>query len=462
MFAILEDTDDRLAMRFGSRSGWNVAIFTMDKRTGRLRIERKTMFVSRRTIDARFAEVARIDAVTTKVKGSVQHSIIVGFRSGKRRWCAADEPETNYKAVDRMRAFMALQPVDAEKTSPLSPVYRWSMRALTAFVVLAGVLVGLAKVSRYFILPDCDERPVLETLRELVAPGQADKVDLSEFRTVSKAHDRNLCQATARMGSDTALINYATEWNGWTASVRSYGGKTYEGVSDEMAANVKTASDAILARAKGSETTGAAPSPADPDTAHDLDRVLDTSDVVPARLKDSDLAKLIAWFNAGHAVGAAYVLAGTGFHEFQDVPQEPGVQARIDKNIAEQAPVVGRYLDFEIDTLSLIAALELKTALPAGTMEPKETTDQLAPFRSTLLTAIETSLFDVLVQGVTDDWRISRLAAIENRLDTAKKFLTKSQVHELYEHIVDAQSKVGSAAVRTRLNALEGKMPTGT
>ena len=92
-------------------------------------------------------------------------------------------------------------------------------------------------------------------------------------------------------------------------AVHSYGGKTYEGVSGEMAANVKTASDAILARAKGSETTGAVPSPADPDTAHDLDRVLDTSDIVPARLKDSDLAKLIAWFNAGHAVGAAYVLA---------------------------------------------------------------------------------------------------------------------------------------------------------
>ena len=79
-----------------------------------------------------------------------------------------------------------------------------------------------------------------------------------------------------------------------------------------------------------------------------------------------------------------------------------------------------------------------------------------------MLTAIETSLFDILVQGVTDDWGMSRLAAIENRLDTAKKFLTKSQGHELYEHIVDAQSKVGSQAVRTRLNALEGKMPTGT
>ena len=50
MFALLEDTDDRLKMRFGSRSGWNVAIFTMDRRTGRLVIERKTMFLSRRTI----------------------------------------------------------------------------------------------------------------------------------------------------------------------------------------------------------------------------------------------------------------------------------------------------------------------------------------------------------------------------------------------------------------------------
>src|ERR1700733_9173190 len=168
MVDILEDTDERLAMRFGSRSGWNVAIFTMDKRTGRLKIERKTMFVSRRTIDAPFAEVARIDAVTTTVKGSVQHSILVGFRSGKRRWCAADEPETNYKAVDRMRAFMALQPVDAKKSSPLSTLYRWSLRGLTGFAVLAGVLFGFAKVSRYFILPDCDEQPVLETLHELV------------------------------------------------------------------------------------------------------------------------------------------------------------------------------------------------------------------------------------------------------------------------------------------------------
>ena len=92
MFAVLEDTDDRLAMRFGSRNGWNVAIFTLDKRTGRLEIERKIMFVSRRTINVAFADVARLDAVTTKVKGNVQHSIIVGMRSGKRYWCAADEP----------------------------------------------------------------------------------------------------------------------------------------------------------------------------------------------------------------------------------------------------------------------------------------------------------------------------------------------------------------------------------
>src|SRR5258708_379945 len=140
MFAVLEDTDDRLAMRLGSRGGWNVAIFTMDKRTGRLKIERKIMFVSRRTIDVPFADVARVDAVTTKVKGSVQHSIIVGLRSGKRRWCAADEPETNYKAVDRMRTFMALQPIDAKKSSPLSPLYRWSLTG----IAVAGILVAVS------------------------------------------------------------------------------------------------------------------------------------------------------------------------------------------------------------------------------------------------------------------------------------------------------------------------------
>ena len=228
-----------------------------------------------------------------------------------------------------------------------------------------------------------------------------------------------------------------------------------------MAADVKSASETILARAKGSETTGAVPSSSDPDTAHLLDRVLDTSDVVPARLKDSDLAKLIAWFNAGHAVGAAYVLAGTTYREFQDVPQDPGVQARIDKNVVDHAPVVGRYLDFEIDVLSLIASLEGKAAIPAGATEPKERTDLLAPFRLTLLKAIETSLFYVSVEGVPDDWREGRLAAIENRLDVIKGFLTKSQLLELHDQIVDVQSKVGSAAVRSRLGALEGKVLTG-
>jgi hypothetical protein len=462
MFAILEDTDDRLAMRLGSRNGWNVATFTMDKRTGRLTIERKTMFVSRRTIDVAFADVARVDAVTTKVKGTVQHSIIVGLRSGKRRWCAADEPESNFKAVDRMRAFMALQPIDAKKSSPLSPVYRWTLAGITVAGVIVAVASGFGKVSRYFILPDCDEQPVLETLGDLVAPGKGGTVNFSEFRTVSKAHDRNLCQATARMGADVAIINYATEWNGWTAAVRSYGGKTYEGVSDEMAANVKSASDAILAKASGSDTTGAVPPPADPDTAHGLDRLLDTSDIVPARLKDSDLAKLITWFNAGHAVGAVYVLAGTGYHEFQDVPQEPVVQARIDKNIAAQAPVIGRYLDFEIDILSLIATLELKTTAAQGKAEPKETTDLLAPFRATLLSAFETSLYDILVEGVTDDWRADRLATIEKRLDTARIFLTQSQMLELHDHIVEAGSKSGSESIRKRLGALEGKVLSGT
>ena len=224
---------------------------------------------------------------------------------------------------------------------------------------------------------------------------------------------------------------------------------------------MQTASDAVLARAKGSETTGVLPPPADAETAHDLDRVFDTSDVVPARLKDSDLGKLIAWFNAGHAVGAAYVLAGTTYHEFRDVPPDAGVQERIAKTVAAQAPVVGRYLDFEIDMLSLIAALELKTAGPAGTAEPKETTDRLAPFRSTLLSAIETSLADILVEGVTDDWRSGRLATIENRLGTVKSFLTKSQVLELHDQVVDAQSKAGSETIRHRLSELGGKVMAG-
>ena len=461
MFVLLEDTDERLAMRIGSRNGWNASIFTMDKSKGRLTIERKTFFVSRRMIDVPFADVARVDAVTTKVRGNVQHSILIGMKSGKRRWCAADQPETNVRAADRMRAFMALQPVDASRSNPISRLYRWSSIGVTVAGLIVAAAVGFGKASRYFILPECDEQQVLQTFAGLVANGNPEPINFSEVRTVSKARDRNICEATGRRGADVALMDYSTEWNGWTASVRANGAKPYEAVGDDLAAAVKTASDAVLARAKGSDTTGTLP-PADAETAHNVDRVFDISDILTARLKDSDLAKLIAWFNEGHAIGAAYVLAGTTYREFKDVPQKPRVQTRIDKNIIDQAPIVGRYLDFEVGILSVIAMLESKTLAPAGTKEPKETTDRVAPFRATLLSAIETTLFDVLVSGATDEWRISRLAAIETRLDVAKYFLTKSQMVELHNRIVDTQSKTASEAVKSRLGAMDGKVTAGT
>ena len=81
---------------------------------------------------------------------------------------------------------MALQPVDASKSNPLSRLYRWSLAGITAVGVLTAVLAGTGKVMRYFILPACDECPVLETLSKLVA-GDAEKP--GSFRGSDPVHE---------------------------------------------------------------------------------------------------------------------------------------------------------------------------------------------------------------------------------------------------------------------------------
>ena len=110
------------------------------------------------------------------------------------------------------------------------------------------------------------------------------------------------------------------------------------------------------------------------------------------RSRKADLGALADWGSAMFRVGYVYILAGTGVADLANVPDDPKVLARAQRNVAAYAPEIGRFLDAELAAYGAMAKL-VKTDFGGREVEsdPK-LRDAKATFNLGIVAAIDIAL----------------------------------------------------------------------
>ena len=79
-----------------------------------------------------------------------------------------------------------------------------------------------------------------------------------------------------------------------------------------------------------------------------LDRVFDRTAIGKTVLPLSDGGKVGELLSNANRIGFAYMLAGTGFTEFGKVNDDPKALEQAERNMAQFAPEIGRWFDFQM------------------------------------------------------------------------------------------------------------------
>ena len=194
--------------------------------------------------------------------------------------------------------------------------------------------------------------------------------------------------------------------------------KTNTVASDVAAQKATTAADAFAALAKDSATSGSVPRGSDPSAAPLLDAVFDVGILrSKASLGEPDIGSLSDWSAAGNKVGIVYILAGTGITDVSQAGNDAKVAAQANRNSAQFASELGRYMDAELALQSTIAGIVATDAGRSGVDE----------VRSGVTATITGVITTFPVDGIDTAWRQARVAALEGAAPGAAKLLLPAQ-----------------------------------
>lgn len=220
---------------------------------------------------------------------------------------------------------------------------------------------------------------------------------------------------------------------------------------------ITKAADAFVALAKGSAETGEAPRESDPAAKPLLDLVWDTSSLQNGPVQPmSELEVLNAWNLDVVRVGLVYILAGTGVTNIGALTQTPEVLARVDANTVKYAPEMGHYIDAQlhlqaalIDTISSHMATASQSDLDKANFK-----SGLAQFRSGVAGTISGAITTFPNEGLTDDWRRERLAALTAIGPKATKFLIPGDLQALHDAATEVAGQMNDPEVKAGLTSL--------
>ena len=226
------------------------------------------------------------------------------------------------------------------------------------------------------------------------------------------------------------------------------------------------AADQFVALAKDSAATGEAPRESDPAAKPLLDLVLDTSSLQNGPVQPmSELEALNDWNLDVVKVGLVYILAGTGLTDIAALPNTPDVIAKINANTIKYAPEMGRYIDAQlrlqaalIDTISSYMA----TASPSD-LDQAHFKSGLAQVRSGVTGTINGAITTLPNEGLTDEWRRGRLAALTAMGSRAAKFLLPEDLKALHDTATEVAGQMSDPVVKSGLTSLAATLePSGT
>jgi hypothetical protein len=151
------------------------------------------------------------------------------------------------------------------------------------------------------------------------------------------------------------------------------------------------------------------------------------------------------WLTAQVKVGSVYIFAGTGISDPAHLAIDATSQQKISQNTAKYAAEIGRYMDGE---LAVVGAMLTASGIDAATTGsgPDNIRQGLANTLFGMITTFPT-------EGITDDWRRDRLAALNALAPKAAKVLQPDQCRQLVQTAHSVGPTMRDSAVQSGLQA---------
>jgi len=454
MFDISEDTPTRLVMTLGTRNyHWTKCI--LDKSTGRARFERRMLIFPRRPIEVPIADVVATDPIVFRADHSVTYYLLLKLRSGKTYWLAGDSGEASVSVAAKIRGFLGL-PESDPAANPVPRATRWMMKAVTGLGIIAVGMFVVAQAIRFFMLPACDSSTAVTTATELLQRNSSAPVSLSEARTTATAKGEARCQALLTVASDSATVGYQIFWRSWSPTVQMTGVVGTDKLDPARIAAIAAAAKDFMARAKDAHETGNPPRQSDPSVNTLLTTIFGVSDLAGKTLASADIQSAVNWFGTGDAVGTVYVLAGTGFDDIDKLPSTDAMQQRMQANVVRFADEFGRYVDFQVGVLGAIgqAVSSFKNNSLESDWDNSDIKTKTSEVHSILAQTMGSTLISLAYEGLSDDWRMARLAALTAVAPIAEKSLTPEETHGVRDQALKLVDYVRNPKVQDELRKL--------
>ncbi|WP_146618813.1 hypothetical protein [Rhodoplanes elegans] len=216
----------------------------------------------------------------------------------------------------------------------------------------------------------------------------------------------------------------------------------------------QSAAARFMQLAKGFETTGQVPRESDPAVRPLLDMVFDTSDVT-GPVSFQELTPLSQRMVTGAQIGTVYMLAGTGTTDLAGLANDPQADAKVNRNVVRFAPEMGRFLDFELVVQNAIVEavlVQLASAKPAELARPNFQSG-LASIRQGSLRTVASVIETLTVDGLSDEWRRSRLPALAGIAPRLARFLEPGQRASLEQLALACADAMADPSLKRSLQA---------
>ena len=451
MIEILKDTEQRLVMTLGPGARRR-AKFVLDKESGQAWLERKSL------LPPRTAQMALTDIAAVQAAG---HRLIIVQKSGARHIFSGDVDSVR-EAAARLSTFTGVgdTPGAAVPRRP-SPWPRRVVLGGIGLLVLALLVVAGLKLPDFFILPACDAQRSRDTLHDLLQAKASGPITLSDFSTISHDKREYRCSAEIAVNGDRAKVGYRSYWDGWSAFVRVTGALGMARLDPTRMHEIDEAYDAFMTRATDAYQSGEPPRQSEPIINTELTTMFDVLGLPQKTLAGSDIDEAIRWFNSGDTVGAVYLLAGTGVNDVARLPQDDAMQKKLRENVVKFSDEFGRYLDFQVTLLAVIADAQASYAIggPPDEVDSAEYRRKTADIKALLAQALKTDFISLVYDGLTNDWRLKRLDAIARITPIATRVLSREELAGIRDQAnLTLPYFSTDTAVRPRVSEVTGKL----
>lgn len=220
----------------------------------------------------------------------------------------------------------------------------------------------------------------------------------------------------------------------------------------KMAAAQRAAAD-FVKLSGNSAKTGKPPRESDPKAKALLDTVLDTSAITSPEF--SDIPRITQWLANADRVGLVYMLAGTGTNNLA-AATNPKIADRIARNIAEFQDEYGRFVDFQV-VLSGFTLDAVRAKMESAPEKERKAPKFQAGFMQVaggIAQTVAGTLSNFTAEGITDDWRRSRLAPLNAIAPKVAETLPKDMREKLAEMTREIAEQIADPQIKESVKAM--------